>query len=179
VNEQATGFGAAGRVPATIRTADLSDASGHRFLPCSLQWRSFGAIPSFAGPLTTVRCRDDNGLVRAAVEQPGRGRVLVVDGGGSLDTALVGDVLAGLALRHGWSGLVVHGAVRDVVALAGLGIGVVALGTNPRRGRPAGAGETDVPVTFGGVTFHPGLRVVVDEDGVLAESDAAEETGHP
>jgi regulator of ribonuclease activity A len=153
----------------TIRTADLSDASGDRYLPCSLPWRSFGATASFAGAVATVRCRDDNGLVRAAVRQPGEGRVLVVDGGGSLHTALVGDVLGGLALANGWAGLVVHGAVRDVVALAELGIGVVALGTNPRRGAGAGSGETGEPVSFGGVTFQPGHRVVVDEDGVLVE----------
>ena len=155
----------------TIRTADLSDASGGRFLPCSLPWRSFGATASFAGPAATVRCRDDNGLVRAAVERPGEGRVLVVDGGGSLDTALVGDVLGGLALANGWAGLVVHGAVRDVVALARLPIGVLALGTNPRRGSRDGAGEAGVPVTFGGVTFCSGREVVVDEDGVLVEGE--------
>jgi regulator of ribonuclease activity A len=153
-----------------VRTADLSDASGDRFLPCSLPWRSFGGVTSFAGPIATVRCRDDNGLVRTAVSGPGEGRVLVVDGGGSLETALVGDVLAGLALANGWAGLVVHGAVRDVVALAGLDLGVVALGTNPRRGGREGAGERDVPVTFGGVTFHPGSRLVTDEDGVLVEA---------
>jgi regulator of ribonuclease activity A len=155
----------------TVRTADLSDAAGDRFLPCSLPWRSFGATASFAGPAATVRCRDDNGLVRAAVQQPGEGRVLVVDGGGSLETALVGDVLAGLALTSGWAGLVVNGAVRDVVALARLPLGVVALGTNPRRGGRDGAGETGVPVTFGGVTFSPGREVVVDEDGVLVEGE--------
>jgi len=156
---------------APLRTADLSDAEGDRFLPCTAAWRSFGALTAFAGPVATVRCRDDNGLVRAAVSQPGGGRVLVVDGGGSLDTALVGDVLAGRALENGWAGLVVHGAVRDVVALAELPLGVLALGTNPRRGRPDGAGETGVPLTFGGVTVRPGRRLVADEDGVLVEQD--------
>src|SRR5215212_3234610 len=117
-----------GTDPVTIRTADLSDASGDWYLPCVLPWRSFGATASFAGPVATVRCRDDNGLVRAAVGRPGNGRVLVVDGGGSLDTALVGDVLAGLALSNGWGGLVVHGAVRDVGALSRLAIGVGARG---------------------------------------------------
>jgi regulator of ribonuclease activity A len=154
----------------TVRTADLSDASGDRYLPCSLPWRSFGQVPSFAGSIATVRCRDDNGIVRAAVAEPGEGRVLVVDGGGSLETALVGDVLAGLALTNGWAGLVVHGAVRDVVALRGLRIGVVALGTNPRRGSRDGAGEAGIEVTFGGVTFRPGFQLCTDEDGVLVEA---------
>jgi regulator of ribonuclease activity A len=163
----------------TLRTADLSDSSGDRFRPCSLPWRSYGSVTSFEGALATVRCRDDNGLIREAVEQPGEGRVLVVDGGGSLDTALVGDVLAGRARANGWSGLVVHGAVRDVVALAGIGIGVVALGTNPRRGQRDGTGETDVPVSFGGVTFHPGRRVVVDEDGILVEGTTSPDPDIP
>jgi regulator of ribonuclease activity A len=154
----------------TVSTADLSDSSGDRFAPCSLAWRSFGAVTSFGGAIATVRCRDDNGLVRAAVTEPGEGRVLVVDGGGSLETALVGDVLAGLALAGGWAGLVVHGAVRDVVALRELPIGVVALGTNPRRGSREGTGERGVEVTFGGVTFRPGFQLFTDEDGVLVEA---------
>ena len=152
-----------------MSTADLSDAEGDRLRPCSLPWRSFGGRPSFAGQAATVACRDDNALVRGALSQPGRGQVLVVDGGGSLDTALVGDVLAGLALLHGWSGLLVHGAVRDVVGLAGLELGVFALGTNPRRGRREGTGVQGAAVTFGGVTIRPGSRVFADEDGVLVE----------
>ena len=154
----------------SLSTADLSDASGDRFLPCSLPWRSFGRVTSFAGAIATVRCRDDNGLVRAAVAEPGEGRVLVVDGGGSLETALVGDVLAGQAHANGWAGLVVHGAVRDVAALRELAIGVVALGTNPRRGSREGTGERGVEVTFGGVTFRPGFQLFTDEDGVLVEA---------
>ena len=154
----------------TVRTADLSDAEGDRLLPCVLPWRSFGGLPSFAGTAATVVCLEDNGLVRDAVSQPGKGRVLVIDGGGSLRAALVGDVLAGRALRSGWTGLVVHGAVRDVVALAGIGIGVFALGTNPRRGGGDGTGERNTAVTFGGVTFRPGHRVFADEDGVLVEA---------
>lgn len=153
-----------------MRTADLSDIEGDRLLPCSLPWQSFGGVRSFAGTVATVRCRDDNGLVRDALSQPGQGHVLVVDGGGSPVTALVGDVLAGLAQQNGWGGIVVHGAVRDVLALAALRIGVLALGTNPRRGRREGTGEHGVPVTFGGVTFDPGCQLFADEDGVLVES---------
>lgn len=159
-----------------ISTADLSDEQGDQLMACSLQWRSLGAVHRFAGPASTVRCRDDNALVRAAVSEPGGGRVLVVDGGGSLDHALVGDVLAGLALAHGWSGLVVHGAARDVVALGRLDLGLIALGTIPRRARREGSGERDVVVSFGGVSIEPGRRVVVDEDGMLVE---APHSSHP
>jgi regulator of ribonuclease activity A len=156
-----------------LRTADLSDEAGGRLQPLSLPWRCFGRVRAFAGPLATVRCRDDNGLVRAVLQEPGEGRVLLVDGGGSLQTALVGDVLAGSALSHGWAGVVVHGAVRDSVALAGLDVGVLALGTNPRRGRPDGLGERDVEVTVAGVVCLPGRRLAADEDGVLVEADTA------
>lgn len=153
----------------TTRTADLSDAHGGRLQPCVLPWRSFGARTSFQGPASTVRCRDDNGLVRAAVREPGLGRVLVVDGGGSLVTALVGDNLAGLAAANGWAGVLVVGAVRDVVALAATPIGVLALGVVPRRGADTGTGDRDRAVAVGGVVVRPGAQVVVDEDGVLVD----------
>ena len=140
----------------TRSTADLSDEHGPHLQACSLQWRSLGSTSAFAGPASTVRCRDDNAIVRAAVIEPGNGRVLVVDGAGSLDFALVGDVLAGLAVANGWVGIVVDGAARDVVALGGLDIGVLAPSTNPRRARRQGTGERDVVVGFGGVTVRPG-----------------------
>lgn len=151
-------------------TADLSDAHGDRLLPCSLPWRAFGGESSFAGPVATVRCQDDNGLLRPLLSTPGNGRVLVVDGQGSVATALVGDGLAGLALANGWRALVVHGAVRDVAGLRALPIGVLALGTNPRRGAADGVGELDVAVTFGGITFRPGCIVHADEDGLLVDT---------
>ncbi len=153
----------------STRTADLSDADGDRLRPCVLPWRSFGAHSSFQGPASTVRCLDDNGLVRAAVHEPGLGRVLVVDGGGSLATALVGDNLAGIAAANGWAGVVLVGAVRDVVALARTPIGLFALGVVPRRGSAAGAGARDVAVVVGGVLVRPGAQVVADEDGVLVD----------
>ncbi len=153
----------------SVRTADLSDEHGARLQACTLQWRMLGGRRQFTGPVSTVRCREDNGIVRVAVSEPGEGRVLVVDGGGSLSAALVGDVLGGLAAANGWAGLVVNGAARDVVALAQVDIGVLALGTNPRRAERDGVGERDVAVSFGGVVFTPGARVFVDEDGLLVE----------
>ncbi|MFF5075413.1 ribonuclease E activity regulator RraA [Actinoplanes sp. NPDC000266] len=98
----------------------------------------------------------------------GEGRVLVVDGGGSVHRALMGDVIAGLAVTNGWSGVIIHGAVRDVAELRSLPLGVKALGSNPRKSTKTGAGERDVPVEFGGCRFSPGARVVADEDGIVA-----------
>jgi regulator of ribonuclease activity A len=108
------------------------------------------------------------------VHAPGSGSVLVVDGAGSLRTALVGDLIAGAALASGWAGLVLHGAVRDSAALSRLDLGIKALGTNPRKSAKTGAGAVDVPVTFGGVTFWPGDFLHADDDGVVVLPRAAE-----
>jgi regulator of ribonuclease activity A len=148
-------------------TADLYDELGDRAQSCALQLRSFGGRAAFEGTITTVRCHEDNVLLRAAVGRPGRGHVLVVDGGGSLEAALMGDVIAAAAVEHGWEGVVIHGAVRDTRALAGLDLGVKALGANPRKSRKEGAGEVDVQVAFGGASFTPGQHLVSDEDGIL------------
>lgn len=154
-----TGAGAA--------TADLYDQYGDSLQSCDLQLRDLGGRPRFHGDVRTVRCHEDNALLRSVLSTPGSGAVLVVDGGGSLHTALVGDVIAGLAVANGWAGIVVHGAVRDSAALADLDLGVKALGTNPRKSAKTGAGEVDVPVVFGGVTFTPGDSLWADEDGVV------------
>lgn len=148
-------------------TADLVDEHGDDLDSCDLQLQQLGGRVRFAGEVVTLRVHHDNALVRSALSEPGQGRVLVVDGGGSLHTALLGDVLGALAVDNGWSGVVVHGAVRDRAALAGLDLGVRALGTNPRRSAKTGAGERDVPVTFGGAVFRPGARLWADEDGVV------------
>lgn len=146
-------------------TADLLDERPDAQV-CLLQLRSFGAR-TFSGRVATVRCDEDNVLLRRLVEQAGEGRVLVVDGGGSLRCALLGDNIARIARDNGWAGIVINGCVRDSVALDELGLGVKALGTNPRPSGKEGAGETDVPVSFGGVTFAPGSVVHADEDGVV------------
>ena len=148
-------------------TADLLDEYGDRAAVCELQLRRFGRAHSFGGEISTVRCHEDNVLVKRQVSEPGNGRVLVVDGGGSVRVALVGDMVARLALDSGWAGLVLNGAVRDVAALAELDLGISALGSNPRPGGNDGFGEIDAPVTFGGVTFRPGASVYVDDDGIV------------
>ena len=150
-----------------VATADLIDQHGESLHSCDLQFRQFGRRNRFSGRIRTVRCHQDNVLIRQVLSEPGEGQVLVVDGGGSLHTSLVGDVVAGLARANGWAGLVVNGAVRDVVALAGLDIGLKALGSNPRKSAKAGVGEVDVPVSFGGVRFEPGAYLYSDEDGIV------------
>lgn len=156
--------------PATIATADLMDEHG-ALAVCSAPFRSFGGRSAFHGPLATVRCHEDNGLVKAAVAEPGRGRVLFVDGGGSLGAALVGDNVARTAAGNGWAGIVVNGAVRDTRQLAHVDIGVLALDTHPRRPSHLGAGETGVPVVCGGTVLRPGRLLFADEDGVVVAPD--------
>jgi regulator of ribonuclease activity A len=148
-------------------TADLVDQHGEALQSCDLQFRQYGGRSRFHGRIRTVRCFQDNVLVKQVLSGPGGGAVLVVDGDGSLHTALVGDLIAGLARDNGWAGLVVNGAVRDVAALRELDIGIKALGSNPRKSAKEGTGAVDVPVAFGGVTFRPGRHLYSDEDGVV------------
>lgn len=150
----------------TLKTSDLCDACDEA-QACALPLRGWGQRRAFAGAIRTIRCHEDIALMREAVNRPGHGQVLVIDGGGSLARAIFGDVMAALASRNGWAGLVIHGAIRDGVEIDAMDIGVKALGTVPKRGQRTGAGEVDVPVSFGGVTFTPGRRLVADEDGVI------------
>ena len=151
----------------SVSTADLYDELGDALQSCSVQLRHYGGRVAFDGLISTVRCHRDNALVKAALAEPGAGGVLVVDGGGSLESALMGDLIAASAVEHGWAGVVVHGAVRDVVALRELPLGALALGSNPRKSAKAGTGERDVTVSFGGVDFAPGQRLWADEDGIV------------
>ena len=148
-------------------TADLVDEIYPDVRSCDLQLQNLGGVTTFAGPVTTVRCFQDNALLKSILSEPGHGGVLVVDGEGSLHTALVGDVIAGLAVENGWAGVIVHGAVRDAAALRTMNLGIKALGTNPRKGTKTGEGHRDVAVTFGGVTFEPGEIAYCDDDGVV------------
>jgi regulator of ribonuclease activity A len=150
-----------------LGTADLVDELGDQARSCDVQFRSFGGRPRGVGRVRTVRVHEDNALVRQLVSQPGHGAVLVIDGGGSVRAALVGDIIAGLAVDHGWNGLIVHGAIRDVVAIGSLDLAVKALGSNPRKSAKTGAGDIDVPVDLGGVMFSPGDELYSDEDGIV------------
>jgi len=155
-------------VTASFRpTADLVDEIGPDVRSCDVQFRQLGGRMEFAGRISTVRCFQDNALLKSVLSEPGDGGVLVIDGAGSLHTALVGDVIAELARSNGWAGLIVHGAVRDASTLRTLDIGIKALGTNPRKSTKTGAGERDVVVEFGGITFVPGDIAHSDDDGIV------------
>jgi len=150
----------------TVCTADLMDTYPDSSC-CDRQFRLFGRRPAISGPIRTIRCRDDNRLVKEVLSRPSAGEVLVVDGGGSLHSALIGDVIAEIGRASGWVGVIIHGACRDSVALDRLDFCVKALGTNPRKSGKSGVGEVDVPVSFGGVTFVPGHYLYSDEDGIV------------
>jgi regulator of ribonuclease activity A len=147
-------------------TADLCDTFPETAQACG-GFIQYGARRRFAGPATTIRCHEDNRLMRLVLSEPGAGRVLVVDGGGSPHRALLGDVSAGLAAGNGWAGVVIHGAVRDAGALRRIDIGIAALGTCPRRGGHTGAGERDIEVTLRDARIAPGSYLVADEDGLV------------
>jgi regulator of ribonuclease activity A len=151
-------------------TADLCDAYAGEVRVVQPIFRDFGGTRAFAGPAETVRVVEDNTLVRRLLETDGRGRVLVVDGGGSLRCALVGGRLAALAAERGWSGIVVNGCVRDSAELGRALVGVKALGVCPMRSGRNGNGEQGVHLTFAGVSWKPGDFIYGDEDGLLLAS---------
>ncbi|HXF67063.1 MAG TPA: ribonuclease E activity regulator RraA [Burkholderiales bacterium] len=130
-------------------------------------FRNYGRIEAFHGEIQTVKCYEDNTAVRDALSVPGKGKVLVVDAGGSLRCALVGDVVAGLGAKNGWSGIVLNGCVRDVKAINRIAIGIRALASVPLASDKYGLGVIGVPVTFAGVTFLPGHHLYADADGLV------------
>jgi regulator of ribonuclease activity A len=151
----------------TWTTCDLVDAHGDdaRVLPGTL--RHYGGARQFTGPIATVKCFEDNSRVKDLVESPGDGRVLVVDAGGSTRYALLGDKLAGAAQRNGWAGIVIHGCVRDTAALRELPLGVMAIGSTPRRSLKNGEGQTGTTIELDGVRCAPGDMLFADEDGAV------------
>jgi regulator of ribonuclease activity A len=155
----------------TFSTPDLTDAHPDA-RALELQFTSYGAVKAFGGPAVTIKCHEDNSLVKACVGEPGAGRVIVVDGGGSLRHALLGDMLAEQAAANGWAGLVINGAVRDVDQIAATALGVQALGHCPLKTEKLGAGQRDVPIAFGGVAIRPGDYVYADNNGVIVSKQA-------
>lgn len=159
-----------------LHTADLLDNNeaqvrAGRLRVVAPMFRAFGRRRAFWGRIATLKVFEDNSLVRQALESPGCGRVLVVDGGASQRCALLGDQLAKLAVDNGWVGIVIHGCIRDSKAINEMDLGVLALGTHPLKSVKKGAGDAEVAITFGGVTFSPGEFLYADEDGVIV-SDA-------
>lgn len=148
-------------------TSDVWDAHPDQARVCETPLRSFGGRPQFGGTVSTLLSPEDNLLLKSVLDEDGTGRVLVIDGGGTLRCAMLGGNMAARAAANGWEGLVIHGAIRDSLEVESTDVGVKALGTNPRRSGKAGIGQRDVPVSFGGVIFQPGDRLVADEDGVI------------
>jgi len=156
----------------SLATTDLSDVHADSIAHVDPIFFDYGGETSFHGPITTLKVFEDNALVRAAVEGPGEGRVLVVDGGGSMRCALFGGNLAQLAARNGWAGVMVFGCVRDRDELEAEKVGIKALGHHPRKSIKKGLGDIDQPVTFAGVTFTPGAWLYADRDGVIVSPTA-------
>jgi regulator of ribonuclease activity A len=150
-----------------IKTADLCDQFSDELEVCEPLFGDFGGELRFGGQIATIKCFEDNSLVREMTGEPGNGRVLVIDAGGSLRRAVVGDMLGKKAADNGWSGIVVYGCIRDSAALSALPIGVKALGTHPVKTDKRGEGQRDLAVRFAGVTFRPGDWLYADEDGIV------------
>jgi regulator of ribonuclease activity A len=150
-----------------IATADLSDANPQVQIAEPL-FRDFGALTTFHGQVVALKVFEDNSLVRTLLEEAGAGRVLVVDGGGSMRCALVGGNLAQLGMKNGWQGLIIYGCVRDSTEIRDIPLGLKALGTHPRRAEKGlHIGHRDRAVTFAGVTFKTGQWLYADLDGIL------------
>lgn len=147
-------------------TADLIDIAPET-PSCEVQFGNFGGRLRFCGKVRTVRCFRDNGLIKKLMNTPSDGEVLVVDGGGSLASALMGDMIAEAGRQNGWAGAVIYGVIRDSEAIGRMDFGVKALGTNPRKSAKDAAGQVDIELAFGETVFRPGSYVYCDEDGVL------------
>ncbi len=134
-------------------------------------FNDYGGNKQFSGPAATVKVFEDNSLVRGALEEPGEGKVLVVEGGASMRCALLGDMLAELGIKNGWAGVIVYGCIRDSGVIAEMKIGVKALNTNPRKSVKKGAGERDVSVSFADITIEPGDYIYADVDGIVVSKE--------
>lgn len=145
---------------------DLCDAHDEKLSVLEPLFQDFGGRESFSGPVVTVKCFEDNSVVKATLAEPGEGRVLVVDGGGSLRCALLGDILAGMACDGGWSGIVINGCVRDVEITRGIDVGIRALRAHPVRSEKRGEGQRDVPLWFAGCNVNPGNMLYADANGM-------------
>lgn len=157
-----------------VKTADLCDKYGDDVQVVEEDFVDLGGLADFFGQIVTVKAFEDNSLVAETVNEPGAGKVLVVDGGGSMRRAMLGDNLAARAVQNKWAGIVVNGCIRDAADIGEMELGVKALGTNPRKTEKKGLGEKNVAVRFGGVNFVPGHYVYADEDGMLVSEKALE-----
>ncbi|MGM0614279.1 MAG: ribonuclease E activity regulator RraA [Pseudomonadota bacterium] len=152
--------------PSSVVTPDICDAYPEVAVVEPI-FANFGGLDAFAGPIRTVKCFEDNSMVKQAVAEPGDGAVLVVDAGGSYRCAMLGDMLAEQAVDNGWAGIVMYGCVRDVDVLATLNLGIQALGNHPRKSEKRGEGQRDISVHIGGVKMTPGQWLYADNNGIL------------
>lgn len=155
-----------------LRTADLCDKYMDRLRIVSPLFHDYGKKKVFNGKIVTLKLFEDNVLVKEQLQNDGTEKVLVVDGGGSLRCALLGDNLAMLAKNNRWEGIIVYGCIRDSFEISGIDLGVKALNTCPVKSIKKGEGDVDIPVTFAGVTFVPGNFVYADEDGIVVSAEA-------
>ncbi len=161
----------------TFATAALYDEYEENLQIAMPMFNDYGGNLEFCGPVSTVKVFEDNSLVKIALEEPGEGRVLVVDGNASLKCALLGDMLAEQGAKNGWAGIIVYGCIRDAAVIADIAIGVKALNTNPRKSVKKGIGERDVSVSFADVTISPGDYIYADADGfVVSNNNLAEKS---
>ncbi len=151
-------------------TPDLCDQYPELIQVVEPMFSNYGGRERFGGEIVTVKCFEDNSVVKQLVATEGQGRVMVVDGGGSMRRACLGDMLAEKASLNGWAGLIIYGCIRDVDEIMATDIGVQALGTHPMKTEKKGIGETQIPVTFGGVTFYPGHYIYADNNGIVVAS---------
>jgi regulator of ribonuclease activity A len=156
----------------TISTPDLCDQFPDLVQVLAPMFNNYGGVRNFGGEIVTVKCFEDNSLVKEQLGLPGNGKVLVVDGGGSLRKALLGDLIAASAVKNGWAGVIIYGCIRDVDAINAMQLGVQALNTIPLKTEKRGIGDLNIPVTFGGVTFIPGAFVYADNNGVIIAARA-------
>ncbi|MBB1486081.1 ribonuclease E activity regulator RraA [Oceanospirillum sediminis] len=155
-------------------TPDLCDAYPELVKAVEPGFANYGGVDSFGGEIVTVKCFEDNSKVKELVDEPGEGRVMVVDAGGSFRCAMLGDMLAEKAVNSGWAGIIMYGCVRDVDVLAELELGVQALGSHPMKSLKKGIGEVGGDVTFGGVTFKQGEYVYADNNGIITSPEPLE-----
>lgn len=154
----------------SFKTADLCDDHEGKISVAQPLFKDYGGNISFAGEIFTIKCFEDNSLVREALKSPGQGKVLVIDGGGSTRRALVGDLLAQAGANNQWAGIVVYGCIRDSGVIATINIGCKALGTLPMKTDKKGIGEKDLTVHFADVDFVPGHFLYADEDGIIVSA---------
>ncbi len=157
-----------------IITPDLCDEYPELVQVVEPMFNNYGGRDSFGGEIVTVKCFEDNSIVKEQVGTPGHGKVMVVDGGASMRAALLGDMLAEKAAENGWEGLVIYGCIRDVDVIMETDLGVQALSTHPMKTDKRGLGDLNVPVTFGGVTFKPGHYIYADNNGVIVSPEKLE-----